>query len=351
MQKLILITMLAAVVLIGAHTVFAQQDTQAPSAADIFVFVCENQAVVNFTGTMPTGYDVFYQMFSAAAGGGTAITSLRQVQVDGAYAFSETIPYNAGATIATGAVGSIRVIVGREGNPSSAIINTTVDDVQDGCNNPQHPVGTSIDLGTTDPVVSTSGSAGGGILSPFGGIINPPPAPAPVATPQSLVVIGPRTSGETGRSKTAGVIFAECNQFMEKANPGILYDTDTITIFWSWFASSPELVQEHIDNAGYAVALNNVALPTIDVSPIQSSGRDFWVFYTHNVGQLEPGSYRVDFNLVWGKPISDGYDEYGPDTETPVVNSNCDFVVQQNPFGLEVSDQYNRQFGPRPVGS
>ncbi len=249
------------------------------------------------TGTMPTGYDLYYQMFSAASGGGSAMTSLRQVQLDGAYAFSETIPYTTGSTVATGAVASIRVIVGREGNPSSAIMNTTVDDVQDGCNNPQNPVGTSIDLGTTAAVVSTGSSAGGSIFSPFGGVINPPAPAAPVATPQALVVIGARETVETGRSETAGVIFAECNQFMEAANPGILYDTDTITIFWSWFAKTPELVQEHIDNAGYAVALNNVALPTITVSPIEQRGRNFWVFYTHDVGQLGVGG-RVGARVV-----------------------------------------------------
>lgn len=349
MRKFIVIVMLA-LLLIGAHTVFAQQGTPAPGAAQIFVVVCESQAVVNFTGTMPTGYDVYYQMFSAAGGTGNALTNLRQVQVDGVYAFSETIPYLTGSTVPTGGVASIRVIVGREGNPSSAILNTTVDDVQDGCNNPQNPVGTSIDLGANAAAISTTSSAGGSILSPFGGVINPPAPPAAVATAQPLVVIGARDTGETGRSETAGVIFAECNQYMENANPGILYDTDNITIFWSWFAKTPELVQEHIDNAGYVVALNGVALP-ITISPIEQRGRDFWVFYTHNVGQLEPGAYRVDFNLIWGKPISDGYDDFGPDTETPVINSNCDFVVQKNPFGLEVADQYNRQFGPLPVGS
>lgn len=349
MRKFFLVTILLAGLLIGTSTLLAQDATpaqQGAGAVQIFVVICENQAVVNFTGNMPAGFDVFYQVFSAPGGTGSALTSLRQVQVDGAYAFSEIIPYSTGSTIPTGGTGSLRVLVGRESNPNSTTVNTTVDDIQDGCNNPQNPVGTSIDLGTSAPVASTTTSAGGSILSPFGGVINPPAPPA-TPLPDTAVVIGARTSPETGRSQTPGVIFAECNQFMERANPGILYDTDRIVIFWSWFASTPELVQEHVDNAGYAVALNNVGLPTINVSPIEQRTNDFWVFYTADIGQLEPGSYRVDFNLVWGETISDGYDDYGPGTENPEFNSNCNFTVQKNPYGLEESDRYNRLFGPR----
>lgn len=345
MRKIFLAAGLVVVLLaFGAMGSLAQTTTD-QSAVQIFFVACENQAVMNFTGSMHTGYDIFYQVFSGAGGTGTALTSQRQVQVDGAYAFSETIPYN-GATVAAGATASVRVIVGREGNVNSSLLDTTVDDIQDGCNNPQNPVGTSVDVGAGS-AASTTTSASGGVLSPFGGTVGLPGA-APAATPEPLVVIGARVPfDEVGRSSTAGLIFAECNQFMARSNPGLLYDTDNIIIFWSWYAKTPELVQDHIDAAGYAVGLNQVGLPLVQVSEIQQRGRDYWVFYTARVGHLEPGFYRVDMNLVWGKPISDGYDEFGPGTATPVVNGNCTFEIKPNPYGERINDEYNRLFRPQ----
>ncbi len=102
-----------------------------------------------------------------------------------------------------------------------------VDDVQDGCNNAQNPISSSIDTGA-GATTTTAASTGVRIRSPFGGFIN---TTVPVA-PEGAVVIGARQFANPQRSSTPGVIFAECNNFLPAAAPGIVYDNDNIIIFW-----------------------------------------------------------------------------------------------------------------------
>ncbi len=311
----------------GAQTTSAtptpEGSTASTSNVTIFFVACEDATVMNFSGQMETGYDVFYQVFAGAGATGTAITSLRQVNVDGAYAFSERLTYNTGSTVAGGSIASARVVIARESNAASTIYSTTVDDLQDGCNNPQNALGSSTDAGagavSADPV--------GQIRSPFGGFINTNAGTAP--TPQPIVVIGARRD-EAIRSDSVGVIFAECNMYLPQAAPGLLYDNDNITIFWSWFAKTPEQVEQHILNAQYDVRFQTAPLTPVQVSAIQEIGANYWVFYTVPIGRLTPGQYGIEFRLSWKEPISDGYDDYGPGTNNTEQYSNCSFTIRRN---------------------
>jgi hypothetical protein len=288
---------------------------------------------MNLTGTMEAGLDVYYQVYSGAGATGTPITSLRRVQVDGAYAFSEVVNYNSGTTVPTAAIASAKVFIASESNSNSLASEVfVVDDLQDGCNTPQNALGTSSDAGTATTTTTSSGS---NILSPFGGFINPNIS----STPEPIVVIGARTQTTSGRSATPGVIFAECDEFLPGAAPGLLYDTDNLTIFWSWFARTPEQVQDHIAQAVYEVSLNRAPLINVQVSDItRPLNRNYWVFYTANIGRLRPGGYGIEFKLSWKQAIFDGYDDFGPGTATERMESTCTFRIEPNPDGQVVTD-------------
>lgn len=299
-------------------------ETQASTSnVTIFFVACEDAGVMNFSGQMEAGYDVFYQIFAGAGATGTAISNLRQVSVDGAYTFSERLTYNTGSTVAGGSTASAKVVIARESNSASTIYSTTVDDLQDGCNNPQNALGSSTDAGEgavpAEPV--------GRIRSPFGGYLNNNSDQAP--TPQPIVVIGARRD-DALRSDTVGVIFAECNMYLPQAAPGLLYDTDNITIFWSWFAKTQEQVEQHILNAEYDVRFQTSPMTPVQVSPIQQLGSNYWVFYTIPIGRLTPGQYGIEFRLSWKDAISDGYDDYGPGTDNVSQYSNCTFNIRRN---------------------
>lgn len=295
---------------------------------------CQDSGVVNFTGQMQAGYDVYYQLFSAVGATGTALSGLRRAPVDGNYAYSEVVTYS-GGSVGAGQVGSVAVSIARETDSTRTIYTTTVNDMQDGCATPQNPVGTSTDLGGTGTTGAAATTTFTSILSPFGGELNPGFTPQPA----SAVVIGPRTT-TVPRQQTPGLIFAECNQY-PVALPGIVYDNDRVVIFWSWFAKTAEQVQAHIDNAQYKIEyFGNPFTQPIVRTPIQQRGRNWYVFYYLDLGNVRPDTYYIGYQLTWANAITDGYDDYGPGTGNERLIGSCDFTVRTNPAGVAVEYKF-----------
>ncbi len=335
MKKLVLATLLFAAIIAGAGRSIAQTATPAPTtsgpsnSSQGLLVVCSDSAILNFTGTSLIGYDIFYQMFSGTTGSGTAISPVRQVPVAGEYAVSDRVTYNSGITVAAGGSASAKVDIARESDSSRIDFSYVLTDVQDGCNNPQNPLVSSTEVpgsgGTT-----TSGSPGvtSHILAPNGGTLNPN------LEPEAQVVIGPRLS-DRFRSETPGLLFAQCDAY-PLAEPGIIYDTDTVTIYWSWFTKTLDAMNQELANAQYTVHLNTADLPmTALSSPVQREG-DYWVFYTATVGNLRPGHYEVAFLHTWANPVNDGYSDYGAGTSNPRDTGTCNFDIQTNPDGVSV---------------
>jgi len=77
MRKLSLGLLLLALMAIGLSVTVAQDAT--PAASDfasnvaIFYVACDNRGVVNFTGTMEAGFDVYFTLYSGPSGTGTCI--------------------------------------------------------------------------------------------------------------------------------------------------------------------------------------------------------------------------------------------------------------------------------------
>lgn len=329
--------------------------TSGDSSTVSWLFVaCENSAVIDLTGFMETGYDVYVQVFREIGTSGTPLTPVTQVSVSGDYQVSPQISYAGGEVLAFGQYATAQISIAREGSPSSTTFTGTVNDVQDGCATPTYE---GVDTSTADGGLGSTGTNPAQIYSPLGGIINPNIV---ADLPQeSIVQLGARPSlnpffGQQ-RSDTAGMIFAECNRY-PGSEPGLLYDTDGLTIFWSWFASTPELVEDHLREARYQIWINSQSFPAEDIidhaarSQIQQrEDGNYWVFYTIDLGDLwAPGEYSVGYRLEWANPISDGYEEFGPGTGNNFLESACDFTISKNPWGVD--DPYRNPNYPYNLG-
>lgn len=328
------------------------------SSSTMFYFfaACESQAVVDFNGTMEPGFDVYIQVFDQVGGAGEPLTNLTRVSVDGDYEVSQVLPYLNDRTLLLGQFASAVMSIASESDPSNVVFTETADEVLDGCIEPAFPSTDTFDVnglsgsGSTplvDPVTGEILASGevissSGIFTPDGGVLN-----EVFSAPQeALVQIGARPSdiqqqSFEGRVSDPGLIFAECDAF-PLTDPGIVWDTDTITVFWSWFAATPALAQDHINNAQYEVFLsspyaNRQPFPDVDVSPITlREDGNYYVFYSANLGMgFRPGDYRVDYYVTWDTVIDDGYNLFGPGTETEFILNTCTFTVQNNPFGIQ----------------
>jgi hypothetical protein len=330
-----------------AQTAATPVPTTASSASDTnvnyFFVACEDRAVLDLDGVIQANYDVYVQVFREAGALGTPITPQYKISVNGTFQVSPPLPFNPNEKLILGQFASARLIIARETDVTRVLFETVVDEVQDGCATPSFPetavtaTGTGATAGTqvVDPATGLVLISDSGIFRPDGGMLN-----QVFARPQeSVVQIGARPSEDArnaGRTSNPGLIFAECDQF-PLANPGRLFDTDKLTVFWSWFAKTPAQVQDHINNALYKVSMNGQVFTKVSVSPIVQLGNNYWVFYQADLGdRFTPNSYGVVFELAWQNPISDGYDTFGPGTGNENFRSTCTFRIETNPYGVKV---------------
>lgn len=315
----------------------AQDDTtttsEPTSTINWFVTICEDHAVIDLNGSMDTGYDIYAQVFEGLTGTGTALSAQRRIPVNGDYTISAVIPFNSDAILATGQFASVTLQIAGENDATDVIFEQVVDDVVDLCNEPANTTTDTLSQGQAAPgeVISSSG-----VYTASGEYLNPVTAGAP----ESVVQIGARGSEyeEPGRTENPGLIFAECDS-VPGAAPGVLYDIDTIRIYWSWYARTPELIQQHLANAQYSVKLNGLGLPDPVVSDIIQFAGDpnYWIFFEVNLGdKWRTGQYGVQFELRWSDVTDDGYELFGPGTENEFMSSSCTFEIIENPFNVTI---------------
>ena len=319
--------LLAIIAIIGAR---AQDEIQYTSTVNWFYSACEDRMVIDFNGTMEIGYDLYYQAFDQLGGLGNAITGLRRISVHGDYSVSQVIYWLDRATRALDTPISVVIRIARENDPESTLFQEPSDDVLGACEEPGSTLVEGDDVADLPQLVSTSG-----VFTPNGSLLNPEFS-LPV---QPIVQIGARPAPVVppGRTADPGLIYAECVD-VDGADPGILYDTDEIRVFWSWYAQTAEQVQDHVNKAQYIVTLNSLPIPaeTSEIKQIPGSG-DWWVFYTANFGdKFEHGTYDIGLAVGWSEAISDGYEDFGPGTANERLGSRCRFTIEQNPYGIEV---------------
>lgn len=327
LAKFFVVMLLAIVFVFSAQ---AQDETQFSSTVNWFYSACEDRMVIDLSGIMELGYDVYYQAFDQFGGLGAAITGLRRISVNEDYSVSQVIYWLDGATRALNTPISVVIRIARENDPDSTLFQEPSDDTLGECEEPGSTLVEGSDVSALPQLVSSSG-----VFTPNGSMLNPVFS-QPV---EPIVQIGARPSASLTPDRVAdpGLIFAECAD-VDGADPGILYDTDEIRVFWSWYAKTAQQVQDHINTAQYSVTLNSLDIPaeTSEIKQIPGS-LNWWVFYTANFGgKWEPGIYDIGFALGWSQAISDGYEDFGPGTANERLGSRCRFIVQQNPQGIAV---------------
>lgn len=337
--------LLTTILLLIAGLFLAQDDTTTDEEAgpqttvEIFFVACEDLGVMNLNGFAQDGFDIFFQLYNGSNGTGETLTSLRRANVSGDYAFSERIPYRDDRRVAPLAIASARIIIAPTDTPEEPVYETTVDDIQDGCNDALNPLQSSDNAG--DPVTTPTPTIPEGIPNPDGGILNDgfdPPE-------QGAVVIGPTFQDlPVGRTTNPGLVFALCDSFYPDAQPGLIYDSDSVRVYWYWFADSPERLQQNLSFTEYRVKLNQAPLDYVFASPVTQRGDAYYVFFTADVGTLAPGFYEVEFKQDWSLPVSDGFNNFGPGTGVPNIRTNCNFKVESDPNGSR--GVYNNAYLP-----
>ena len=309
----------------------AQDDSSYTSTINWYYSACEDRMVVNLQGKMQAGYDLYYQAFDRFGGLGDAITPLTRVSVHGEYALSQVRRWLNDETRVLGTPISVVFRIARENDPDSTLFKQSTDVLLGECEEPNQTLVDVMETPIDEALVSSAN-----VFAPDGTYLNPVYQRAP----ERIVHIGPRLSQVAPRGRTAnpGLIFAGCLD-AAGADPGALYDTDEIKIFWSWYAKTPEQVQDHINHVQYDVKIDAQTIPGVQTSEIKQLPGDnnWWVFYTVSMGDSwKPGGYVISFVTTWSSAITDGYDNFGPGSANERLESGCRYAIQKNPYGVDV---------------
>lgn len=153
-------------------------------------------------------------------------------------------------------------------------------------------------------------------------------APAP-----TISSVTPPPLSDSASVRQGARVFALCD------NPALGGDpppTDlaagsTIVVWWSWFARTEEQIQQHLENSTYEVRVDGDLLTRLTVyrSGITKPGNDYVVSW--NVPYEKPltaGTHTITYRVTWTQAITDGYRNYGPNTNNPVEEGSCTFTVQ-----------------------
>lgn len=103
----------------------------------------------------------------------------------------------------------------------------------------------------------------------------------------------------------------------------------TPEIWWYWYARTEAQIADHLAAAVYEIKINGQPLrrPMDFAQPVRKSG-DYVVDFFYPTGELAAGTYKIDYRVTWRQQIYDGYNFFGPGTNTLSETGTCTFVVR-----------------------
>jgi hypothetical protein len=171
--------------------------------------------------------------------------------------------------------------------------------------------------------------------------LTPVPSVTPLISPMPTVPFigitftpsdgGVGSEGNSGAQQGVDVLAYCDNRAFGRPAPTNLVAGATIDVFWSWFASTPELVQQHVDNAVYAVQVDGIPLDTwrqYGGSIRRQNDGNYYKYWYVPFGPLAAGEHTITYRVTWNAQITDGYDVFGPGTNRESESGTCTFVVQ-----------------------
>ena len=147
---------------------------------------------------------------------------------------------------------------------------------------------------------------------------------------------GPAPQSDVARVQQGVDVLAYCDDASFNAPaPDNLAAGSTIDIYWVWYATTDQLIQDHLNAVAYEIVINEVPLRNVDQYriPTQSTGTDRVAYWFAPAGPLSPGEYEITYRVTWSEQIFDGYNFYGPGSTFAVEEGSCTFTVYEGPVG------------------
>lgn len=189
---------------------------------------------------------------------------------------------------------------------------------------PPAPAATGQSPNSQPDSTSTAGSIRMATLTPT------PSGGVPAQASNTPAVTPPTPLGSAAVQQAADV-FAMCdNPAFGIPAPTNLAAGSTIDVFWAWFVTDADLIEQHLNAVTYEVRVNGRLLSNWQEHGQRTipAGNGFAKYWYVPFGPLEAGTYTITYRATWSQMITDGYDNFGPGSRNPVEEGSCTFVVR-----------------------
>jgi SH3-like domain-containing protein len=142
-----------------------------------------------------------------------------------------------------------------------------------------------------------------------------------------VVAATPRKPFSRGR----GDVLAYCDN-KTNGEPRRTFPAGTlVTIYWSWFAKTPEQLDDHVQQSEYEVRVDGQLLSDwrAQKTDVQKwTDGNYYVFWYVPIGTPQPGEHKIDYKVTWKQQISDGFKTYGPGGDVETDTGSCVFTIK-----------------------
>jgi WD40 repeat protein len=106
-----------------------------------------------------------------------------------------------------------------------------------------------------------------------------------------------------------------------------------VGVVWSWFATTPDLLRDHSEQARYTLVIDGQPVERwyfLTPPTREAVNNNNWtVYYYLPVGRLAAGAHEIAYEVAWEQPISDGVSDYGPGTQVALERGSCGIEVRE----------------------
>jgi hypothetical protein len=161
-----------------------------------------------------------------------------------------------------------------------------------------------------------------------------PTSDAPLGGPTGGPIVSPSPTlspvpGSVSTQQGVDVLAYCDDRSLGSPPPANLAAGSTIDVFWNWFATTRQQVQDHLNASTYTVTLDG---ETLDYRQYQGAIREenglFVVYWFVRSEPLAAGQHTITYRVTWSQAIGDGFDTFGPGTNNPEQSGSCTFNVR-----------------------
>jgi len=138
-------------------------------------------------------------------------------------------------------------------------------------------------------------------------------------------------TSEQAKNLSAINVVAACDTYGGRPLNGAILGGQTLSFVWSWYALTPQQVDDYLDAALFRLELDGQPIRpwvfTTQTAPDPINEDNPTVYFYAPIGSIATGNHLSLVEVTWIHTIHDGFADFGPGAPTESDGGTCEFRV------------------------